>query len=201
MEIPQGPESKAVYRKQFRELRTRLSAGDEEVCNCLLLEQFKQFVWTGLRWVHIFLPIRRLKEPDTLMLAEWLRANYPEMKLVISRSDLNAGTMDHYIWERDDLLEMNAWGIEEPRSGLSVMPHQLDAVLVPLLAFDVRGNRLGYGKGFYDRFLSGCRPDCLKIGISFFEAVDSLPAESTDIPLDYCISSQKIWEFPANKPA
>lgn len=199
MNVPQGPESKSVYRRKFRELRNKLSVGDEKACNRLLLEQCKQFVWTGLGWVHIFLPIRRLKEPDTLMLADWLRATYPEMRLVISRSDLNAGTMDHYIWEKDDLLEVNAWGIEEPRAGLSIMAHQLDAVLVPLLAYDKEGNRLGYGKGFYDRFLAGCRPDCLKIGLSFFEAVDSLPAEPTDIPLDFCISSRKIWKFP-NKP-
>lgn len=196
-----GSASKSVYRKQFRELRNRMTTDEEQAYNALLLEQFKQFMWTGLQWIHIFLPIRRLKEPDTLMLAEWLRANYPEITLVISRSDLDAGTMDHYVWEKDDLLEVNSWGIEEPRSGLSIMAHQLDAVLVPLLAYDRQGNRLGYGKGFYDRFLAGCRPDCLKIGLSFFEAVDSLPAEPTDIPLDVCISSQKIWQFPANKPA
>src|SRR5690554_2275364 len=193
------PESKAVYRRQFRELRNQLDAREEQAYNGSLLEQFKQFVWTRLQWVHICLPIRRLKEPDTLMQAAWLRANYPEIKLVISRSDLDAGTMDHYLWEKDDLLEVNDWGIEEPRSGLSIMPHQLDAVLVPLLGFDRQGNRIGYGKGFYDRFLAGCRQDCLKIGLSFFEAVDSLPAEPTDIPLDFCISSQKIWKFPANK--
>lgn len=195
------PESKAVYRRRLRDLRDRLNGEEEQAYNGLLLEQFKQFVWTGLQWVHIFLPIRRLKEPDTLVLADWLRANYPEIKLVISRSDLDAGTMDHYVWEKDDLLEVNAWGIEEPSSGLSIMPHQLDAVLVPLLGFDRKGNRIGYGKGFYDRFLAGCRPDCLKIGLSFFEAVDSLPVEPTDIPLDFCISSQQIWEFPANKSA
>jgi len=196
-----SPESKTAYRRRFRDLRDRLSGEDEKSYNHLLLEQFKQFVWTGLEWVHIFLPIRRLKEPDTFMLADWLRANYPEMKLVISRSDLEAGTMDHYVWEQDDLLEVNAWGIKEPRSGLSIMPHQLDAVLVPLLGFDRQGNRIGYGKGFYDRFLAVCRPDCLKVGLSFFEAVDSLPMEPTDIPLDFCISSQQIWEFQANKSA
>src|SRR5690606_14981053 len=193
------PESKAVYRRQFRELRNQLDAREEQAYNGSLLEQFKQFVWTGLQWGHIFLPIRRLKEPDALWTAPWMWTNCPDLIPVISASDLDPGAMAHHLWEKDDLRELHRWGLEGPRPGLSIMPHQLDAVLVPLLGFDRQGNRIGYGKGFYDRFLAGCRQDCLKIGLSFFEAVDSLPAEPTDIPLDFCISSQKIWTFPANK--
>lgn len=188
--------TKIALREYFKELRTRLSAEDELVLNQNLLKQFQQFQWNGFERIHIFLPIVKFKEPDTILLKDWIRQAYPHIHLVISKSDLKTNLMDHYIWENDHLLELNKWGIKEPLGGKEIQPHQLDAVLVPLLAFDKAGNRIGYGKGFYDRFLTSCRPDCLKIGLSFFEPVDEIKdLDSTDVPLDYCITSQKIWKF------
>src|SRR5690606_13586233 len=113
-----------------------------------------------------------------------------------SKSDLQSTAMDHYLWEKDHLLEFNKWGIEEPQGGQAILSHQLDAVIIPLLAFDQKGNRIGYGKGFYDRFLSACRPDCLKVGLSFFDPVNDIAdAEPTDIPLDYCITAKETIAF------
>mgnify|MGYP003575184065 FL=1 len=91
---------------------------------------------------------------------------------------------------------MNEWGITEPVSGVEVLPEQLDIVLIPLLVYDKKGNRVGYGKGFYDRFLSECRSDAMKVGLSFFEPVDLISdANELDIPLDACISPKGIFTF------
>ena len=68
-------------------------------------------------------------------------------------------------------------------------------VFIPLLQADVRGNRLGYGKGFYDRYLALCRPDVIKIGLNFFEPIPIISTEETDIPLDYLIIPNRIYEF------
>ena len=69
-------------------------------------------------------------------------------------------------------------------------------VLVPLLAFDSKGYRVGYGKGFYDRFLKQCRNDCVKIGLSYFEPIDAInDAGEFDVPLDFCITPQKAYVF------
>ena len=88
------------------------------------------------------------------------------------------------------------WGIPEPVGGTVVKPTNLDIVLLPLLAFDLKGNRVGYGKGFYDRYLLNCRPDCLKIGISLFDPVDLIEdVESHDIPLDIAICPAKLYDF------
>ncbi len=90
----------------------------------------------------------------------------------------------------------SAWGIPEPLGGTVVKPTDFDIVLIPLLAFDKYGHRVGYGKGFYDRYLLHCRPDCLKIGISLFDPVDLIEeVESHDIPLDIAICPSKLYDF------
>lgn len=90
----------------------------------------------------------------------------------------------------------SAWGIPEPVDGTLVKPTDFDIILLPLLAFDLKGNRVGYGKGFYDRYLLNCKPDCLKIGISLFNPVDLIEeVESHDIPLDIAICPAKLYDF------
>jgi len=69
-------------------------------------------------------------------------------------------------------------------------------VLVPLLSFDKKGFRVGYGKGFYDRFLMQCKSDCIKIGLSYFDPIDVIDdADEFDVPLDFCITPQKVYVF------
>jgi len=98
----------------------------------------------------------------------------------------------------DDEVELvdNAFGIAEPSAGEIVEPGEIDLALVPLLAFDQHGYRVGYGKGYYDKFLSQCREDVIKIGLSFFEPVDEIgDINQFDIPLNYCVTPQKVYEF------
>jgi 5-formyltetrahydrofolate cyclo-ligase len=91
---------------------------------------------------------------------------------------------------------MNSWGITEPESGELVSPKCLDMVLVPLLVFDKQGKRVGYGKGFYDRFLSQCRSNVLKVGLSYFKPIEKIgDADTYDIPLDICVTPDEIWYF------
>jgi len=64
------------------------------------------------------------------------------------------------------------------------------------LAFDEKGNRIGYGKGFYDRFLNECKKDVIKVGLSFFEATTTIEdTNANDIPLDFCVTPEKIYRF------
>jgi len=187
---------KKELRERFKQIRLLLTNEEEESLNNELLLQFQRFNWSGFSYIHIFLPIKSFKEPNTILLIDWLQQTFPQIQLVISKSDMDSLTMHHYIWEQDQILELNKWGIEEPASGKIVLAEQLDVVILPLLAFDRKGNRVGYGKGFYDRFLSVCRPDCLKVGLSLFEPVNFIEdINPMDIPLDYCITPNTIWEF------
>jgi 5-formyltetrahydrofolate cyclo-ligase len=90
----------------------------------------------------------------------------------------------------------NHWKILEPVSNLQFPVSQIDLVLIPLLCFDKKGYRVGYGKGYYDRFLADCRPDVLKIGLSIFEPIEQIKdVDAYDIRLDFCITPNKIWQF------
>ena len=90
----------------------------------------------------------------------------------------------------------NQYGILEPINGTILEPMEIDIVFVPLLAFDENGYRVGYGKGYYDRFLSRCRKDILKIGFSFFEAEPVIEdIDNYDVPLNLCITPLNVYEF------
>jgi 5-formyltetrahydrofolate cyclo-ligase len=96
----------------------------------------------------------------------------------------------------DSIFEANEYNIPEPLDNDVVPPDAIDLVIIPLLAFDEKGNRVGYGKGFYDRYLKECREDCMKLGFSYFDPVDSIDdAGEFDVPLDFCITPHRTYVF------
>ena len=101
--------------------------------------------------------------------------------------------MNFYKWTKLDILQLNKYGIPEPIKSKLVSP---DIVLVPLLAFDIKKNRLGYGKGFYDRYLRNIKkvyPKILSIGVAFsFQKHHNLPINNQDFKLDYIITEKGI---------
>lgn len=192
--------NKKEIRKNY--LAKRLALSDEEVRhrNTRLLEQCKTLVLPPhSRYVHLFLPIAAKKEVDTYPLAAWLREQYPDISLVLSRSFLATASMQHYLWDEHTTLIHNSYGIPEPEGGQPVAPQEMDVVFVPLLAFDAAGQRVGYGKGMYDTFLLQCRKDVLKIGLSLFEPVPALIEDvfEGDVPMDCIITPEQIYTFTA----
>ena len=100
--------------------------------------------------------------------------------------------------EYDDLVDVmkNEWGIHEPVNGNFIDADQIDLVFVPLLAFDEDGYRVGYGKGYYDKFLARCKPGVLKVGVSYFDAIDTISDRAEfDLPFNSCITPPRIYEF------
>lgn len=160
------------------------------------MEQVHQLDMKRFLTTHLFLPIEGNREPDTYAIADWLRHTYPNMRLALSQTDRVAQRMLHFIWDDTTVLKLNHWGIPEPEKGITVSAKEVDAVFVPLLAFDINGNRVGYGKGFYDRFLADCGTGTTKIGLSLFEAEPAIAGlDAFDIPLDYCVTPKRIWDF------
>src|SRR5690606_35011730 len=104
--------------------------------------------------------------------------------------------MTHFLLTEETKIKKNNYNIPEPISGEEIPSDKIDVVFIPLLAYDIHGNRVGYGKGFYDRFLSECRKDTLKIGLSFFEPENKREdVYEQDIPLDFCITPDTIYTF------
>jgi len=104
--------------------------------------------------------------------------------------------MTHFLLTDNTKIKKNEYNIPEPIDGIEVPCSKIDVVFVPLLAFDTTGNRIGYGKGFYDQFLSECKPETIKIGLSFFEAENVIEdVYESDIKLDYCITPHKTYIF------
>ena len=161
-----------------------------------IVKMFGSLSFDGIELVHIFYPIAGKREFNSLLLKEYLTANLPAIQFVLPKSNIESNTLTNILWHDDTPLAMNQWGITEPEYGIEVPSKDIDMVIVPLLAFDKQGNRIGYGKGFYDRFLADCRPDVYKVGVSYFDPEESFEdIDPFDIPLDVCFTPGKVWNF------
>lgn len=173
-----------------------LSSKDIGRYNDLLLLQFQKISLPFLDCVHSYIPSEKLAEPDTSLILRYLLFKFPGLKIAAPKIDLQSLRMQHYHVTEFDTLEQNIYGIDEPVSGNLIEPHDVDLIIVPLLAFDLNGNRVGYGKGYYDRFLADCRSDAMKVGLSFFDPVPLIvDADGLDIPLNYCCTPEKIYNW------
>lgn len=186
--------NKKELRKKYKELRSQFSGNElEELSLSIANQLLKMAIWQKT-YYHLFLPIEKHKEINTEYILQILAGK--DKEIVISKSDFESGTMIHFLLTDNTKIVTNSYGIPEPVAGLEVPISKIDVVFVPLLAFDKKGHRVGYGKGFYDRFLSECKPETLKIGLSFFEAEDLIKdVLSTDIRLDFCVTPAKIIAF------
>lgn len=167
--------------------RLRLSDG--------VLAQYRRIAFPPLRVVHVYQPILAKKEMDTQPFIRHLETLFTGLTLVVPRVS-GATDLEHLVWDAGTFLSTSAWGIPEPLEGVRVSPEEIDLVLVPLLIFDEAGFRVGYGKGLYDRFLAQCRPDVLKIGLSFFEPTSLLQDRGEfDVPLSIGVTPTQLYEF------
>ena len=186
--------TKKELRKKYKELRKNLSFDAiEDLSLQIANNALKLPIWNFENY-HIFLTIHEHKEVQTDYLLHIL--NGKDKNVIVSKSDFENRTMNHILLTDNITIKKNEWNIPEPQNGFSVADNQIDVVFVPLLAYDVFGNRVGYGKGFYDLFLSKCKPDVVKIGLSFFDPEKLIEDVFTeDVRLDYCITPNTIVKF------
>jgi len=187
---------KQELRKLYLQKRMELSPEEYAAFNEALLKQFQTIDLAGIDYISLFLPMLERREPDTFAFAEWLKETHPQIGLAFPKADFAGNTMEHYLENNQLEIDTNNYGIPEPIKG-NVLPNdKIDMVIVPLLAIDLKGYRVGYGKGFYDRFMAECKAGTRFIGLSFFEPVDEIEdVNEFDILVHQCISPQKIWTF------
>ena len=195
--------SKATLRRTALARRLALDAGEVARRSDKLREHlFRQFPVAQWQWLHVFLPLEKRNEPDTWPFIRWVWGEAPPLRLAVPVVQADGRSLKHYELRPDTQLIQNRWGITEPVpdpvTAPEVGPAVLDAVLVPLLAVDRAGQRVGYGGGYYDRFLAQCRPGTQFIGLSLLNEPPGPPIADvlpTDVPLTAVITPGRVWRF------
>ena len=193
--------TKEQARKLYLQKRTGLTDAEFKKLNQKICDQFfSSLDLSFIKVLHSFLPIEKQKEVNTWLILDRVRKDFPEIRIAIPRINNQSSVLESYYFEDMGQLERNTWGIMEPSRGVPAPESQIDAVLVPLLAVDRKGNRVGYGRGFYDKFLMKIKGK--KIGLSFFPPVKEITGMSSqDIPIDVVVTPEGILSTAENKRA
>ncbi|MES2329738.1 MAG: 5-formyltetrahydrofolate cyclo-ligase [Bacteroidota bacterium] len=188
--------NKQELRQLYQVKRAEIHSKERLRMDDLLLLQFQQFDYADVQTVLTYWPLANKAEPNTHLFSGYLRHMLPGMLLAYPLTDPSTLEMTALAIHEDTIYHTNAWGITEPKEGEVIDPTQIDLIFVPLLAYDTKGYRVGFGKGFYDRYLARCREDIVKIGFSYFGPVDEIAdTDQFDVPLTYCITPQQTYEF------
>lgn len=188
------PTNKKELRIEYKNLRKALSVDEIEEKSLEIANRLITIPIWDKTYYHVFLPIEEQKEINTEYILHLLSGR--DKEILISKSDFETREMTHFLLTDNTKIKKNEYNIPEPVDGIEVQSSKIEVVFVPLLAFDVFGNRIGYGKGFYDKFLAECKPETLKIGLSFFKSVNQIDdVFESDIKLDFCVTPEKIYKF------
>lgn len=189
--------NKTTLRSQYKEKRIALPEEERLRRDNLLLIQFQQIaIPYHTSMVLSYWPIRSKAEVNTHLMIDYLLFRVPGLQVAYPVMNTHNKQMTLRLTDETTLFQTNQYGITEPSTGEVVAPTSIDIVLVPLLAFDEQGHRIGYGKGFYDTLLPQCRGNCLTIGLSYFDPVPAIPdLEDFDVPLSIVVTPDSLYEF------
>ncbi|HYE56178.1 MAG TPA: 5-formyltetrahydrofolate cyclo-ligase [Chitinophagaceae bacterium] len=188
--------TKSAIRTIYKDKRTALSDKDRMKLDDLILIEFQKLSLPDASFLLSYWPIPSHNEVNTLPIADYLLFRMPGLQLAYPRTSFETLSMQAVLVNDDTEYEVNSHGISEPVDGEQLSPEELDIIFVPMLAYDKQGYRVGYGKGFYDRYLQQCKPGILKIGFSYFEPEPVISdVNEFDIPLNLVITPERIYEF------
>lgn len=192
--------TKSELRKAYLEKRRALSPGEVAAMSARIAERFfAEIDLASVRVLHTFIRIPKFNEFDTSNIYFRIWHDRLDITTCSPRIDKGSDELESFAFDQETEFVESSWGIREPAGTETVEPEEIDLVVVPLLCFDENGHRVGYGKGYYDRFLARCRPDCLKVGVSLFPPVETIEdIHSADVPLDICITPDRNYRFASN---
>jgi len=185
---------KQIFRQQARLRRAAVdNRANRSAGICQRLMTFP--LWSAAKTVSIYVDFRDEVQTESLIVAALASG-----KRVAVPFCLPDKTLGMFALESLTELQPGKFGIPEPPRSLQteaarlVAPSQLDLLVIPGLAFDHAGQRMGYGVGHYDRLIPRLRPDCLKIGLAFAaQVVEQLPTEPHDAPMDFVVAESATF--------
>jgi 5-formyltetrahydrofolate cyclo-ligase len=187
---------KAEARKFFLEKRRAIMASDKSKWDDLILFQFQNLSFPKIKSVFTYVAMPKFAEISTDAIISLLKSKNPDIKVAYPVCDFKKQTMIAILASTETPFVNNKYGTLEPEGTEVLAPDEIDVVIVPLLCFDQQGYRVGYGKGFYDKYLRDAKPNCIKLGLSYFEPIKRIDdSDNFDVPLDYCITPPLIYEF------
>ncbi len=192
---------KSDLRKNYLERQKNLSSYERTKKSEQIADRFfREFNLDNIHFLHCFVAIEKFNEIETLLIFKRLWQNVPQIKTLVPRVNFETDKIENLRFTTETKLQENVWQINEPTTDETIETEKIDIILVPLLCFDENGFRVGYGKGFYDKLLTKCRKDCLKIGLSYFPPVNKISdVKDFDIKLDFCITPEKNWKLSSEK--
>ncbi len=187
---------KKDLRRIYKEKRNSLTFSEKEQLDDLLLIQFQKLPIDIPSLIMTYAPLEKQNEFDPLAITDYCYFKNPNQVLFYPVIDEKNKTLRSVVVNDDTFFEKNKYGIEEPVNGIDMFPQEIDLIIVPLLCLDKKGNRVGYGKGYYDKFLKKCRKDIIKVGFSYFDPIDKVEdVNQFDIKLNYCVTPKKNYIF------
>ncbi len=184
---------KSEIRKIYLEKRKNLLQDEVFLLSERIFENFINFFKPiSNQKVHIFIPIEKFKEINTQIFIDYFLSR--NIKVFVPKIvDTKLISVEIF---SDTQFETNNWGISEPVSNEDSEVLDFDFVITPLLYCDFKGNRVGYGKGFYDQFFENISKNSKKIGVNYFNPDDIIDdVWENDIPLDYLVTATDVLSF------
>ena len=185
---------KAKARQVFHKKRMELTESEKDKMEDLILIWFQSIGIQIPNIIMTFSPIKAKNEYDPNLVMAHCRCKNPAVRffypVVKGREMVACAVTD------DSSFVSNTWGIQEPEETAEEDPKSIPLIFMPLLAFDEQGGRVGFGKGYYDKFLATCNKKIIKVGFSFFDPIPTIDnLDEHDIPLSYCITPNGVFEF------
>ncbi|MBW2501395.1 MAG: 5-formyltetrahydrofolate cyclo-ligase [Deltaproteobacteria bacterium] len=180
-------------RKKILGARDRMAAGARRAKSRLAVKNFWQLPELQ-HWSTLFIYVNFRSELETVELIRQCLARGKRVAVPLVNAPENA-MVPLLIKDPEKDLAPGYYGIPEPdpRKSLRVDAREIDAAVIPGSVFDVRGGRLGYGGGYYDRFLVYDAPRAKRVGLAFeMQLVERVPVQPHDQPLDILITEERI---------
>jgi 5-formyltetrahydrofolate cyclo-ligase len=192
---------KTELRKRMRGLRTALPQGACTERSARIAERLASLdTLASARRVCLFWPIEDRHEVDLRRLDARLRER--GTRVAYPGIDPDSGAMSFRFVADPDAMNEQGFGFREPTpSDPEAAPDELDVIVVPALAVDPRGHRIGYGAGYYDRALPAFAPPAVTVAVAFdFQLIAEVPESALDVPVDWIVTDARTLQASAADP-